>query len=84
MLDNLQQSRETDQRFTLQPQRVDDLQLKARQKSRRHRRHLLAAVACAGAVISVFPGALQQLADAPLVSWLLAALGLSLLWSRDA
>jgi ubiquinone biosynthesis protein len=34
--------------------------------------------------VTILPGAWQQLADAPLVSWLLAGLALVLLWPRDS
>jgi ubiquinone biosynthesis protein len=83
MLDNLQQSREVDPRFPQQQQQLEELQRKAQQKNRQSRRRLVAAIACIGAAISVFPGAWQPLAEAPLISWLLAGLAISLLWPRD-
>lgn len=83
VFDNLQHSRENEQRFSLQQQRVQDLEKQELERVRQRRRHLVAAVACIGAAVSVFPGAWQQLSEAPLVSWLLAVLGVSLLWPRD-
>ena len=83
MLDNLQQSREVDLRFPQQQQQLEELQQKAREKNRQSRRRLVAAIACIGAAISVFPGAWQPLAEAPLISWLLAGLAISLLWPRN-
>jgi ubiquinone biosynthesis protein len=83
MLDNLQQSREVDLRFPQQQQQLEELQQKAREKNRQSRRRLVAAIACIGAAISIFPGAWQPLAEAPLISWLLAGLAISLLWPRD-
>ena len=83
VFDNLQQSREIEQRFSLQQQKVVELEKRDRELTRRQRRHLVAAIACIAAAISIFPGAWQQLAEAPLVSWLLAGLGVSLLWPRE-
>jgi ubiquinone biosynthesis protein len=83
VFDNLQQSREIEQRFSLQQQKVVELEKRDRELMRRRRRHLVAAIACIAAAISIFPGAWQQLAEAPLVSWLLAGLGVSLLWPRE-
>jgi ubiquinone biosynthesis protein len=83
MLDNLQQSREVDQRFSRQQQHLEEIRSQSRESRQQRRRYLVAAIACVGVAISVFPGAWQQLADAPLVSWLLAGLAVSLLWPRD-
>ncbi len=84
MLDNLQQSRDIEIRFSQQQQRVDDLQKRNADKVRRQRRQMVAALACLGAAITVFPDGWQRLADAPLVSWVLAGLALALLWPRDS
>mgnify|MGYP001825657097 CR=1 FL=1 len=82
VMDNLQQSREIEQRFTQQQQRMAQMQQASRDRVSKQRRLALAALACIGAAVSVFPGAWQQLAEAPLVSWLLAAVALGLLWPR--
>ena len=82
MMDNLQQSRDIEIRFTEQQQQSEDLHKKNADKVRGQRRQLVAAVACVAAAVSIFPGGWQQLADAPLVSWLLAGLALALLWPR--
>ncbi len=84
VMDNLQHSRELEQRFSAQQQRVQKLQQQARLDTQRRRRHLVAALACGAAALTAFPGAWQQLADAPLATWLLAALGLALLWPRES
>jgi ubiquinone biosynthesis protein len=84
MLDNLQQSREVDQRFTRQQLRLEEQQSRNRENKQQRRRQLMAAIACVGVAISVVPGAWQQLTDAPVVSWLLAGLAVSLLWPRDS
>jgi ubiquinone biosynthesis protein len=84
VMDNLQQSRELEQRFSLQQQRVQKLQDQASEDTRRRRRHLVAALVCAAAAISAFPGAWQQLSQAPLATWVLAGLGLALLWPRES
>ncbi|MEZ5570775.1 MAG: ubiquinone biosynthesis regulatory protein kinase UbiB [Halioglobus sp.] len=82
VLESLQQFREGDSRPSPQPQlRVEE---QARQaKLARRRRHALAGAACAGAVAAAFPGVWNQLASAPLISWLLAAVGAYLLWPRE-
>ena len=67
---------------TQRQQQSQDLVKRNISKVRRQRRQLLAAIACVGAAVSVFPGGWQQLANAPLVSWLLAGLALALLWPR--
>ncbi len=84
MLDNLQQSRDVEMRFAQQQQQVEELQERSAAKTRRHRRQLLAAIACLGVAVTVVPGAWQQLANAPLVSWLLGGLAVALLWPRDS
>ncbi len=83
-MDNLQQARELEHRFTLQQQRVQTLQDQVRDDTHRRRRLFVAALACGAAAVGAFPGAWQQLAQAPLSSWLLAALGLALLWPRES
>ncbi len=84
VMDNLQNSRELEQRFSAQQQRVHRLQQQADDNVRRRRRQFAAAVVCGAAVLSAFPGAWQQLTQAPLGSWLLAGLGLALLWPRKS
>jgi len=84
MLDNLQQSRDVEMRFAQQQQQVEELQERSAAKTRRHRRQLLAAIACLGVAVTVVPGAWQQLANAPLVSRLLGGLAVALLWPRDS
>ena len=83
VMDNLQHARELEQRFTQQQQRTQRLQEQTRLNTRRRRRHFVAALACGAAAISTFPGAWTQLSQAPAISWLLAGLGLALLWPRD-
>ena len=84
VMDNLQHARELEQRFTQQQQRTRKLQEQTQANTRRRRRQLVAALVCGAAAISTFPGAWQQLSQAPAISWLLAGLGLALLWPRDS
>ena len=84
VLDNLQQSREVQQRYPQQQVRQEQLQVQSRENTRQNRRRLLAAIACAAAVVSIVPGVWQQLANAPVISWLLAILAMYLVWPRDA
>jgi ubiquinone biosynthesis protein len=82
VLDSLQQSRDIEPRFNTLQRRVEEDESRAREALQRRRRHLLAGVVCLIAALGFFPGAWQQLGEAPLVSWLLAGLGLTLLWPR--
>ena len=84
MLDNLQQSRDVEMRFAQQQQQVEEMRERSASKTRRHRRQMVAAIACLGVAVTVLPGAWQQLADAPLVSWLLAGVAIVLLWPSDS
>mgnify|MGYP000149969030 CR=1 FL=1 len=84
VMDNLQSARDLEQRFSIQQQKTQHLQDQARESVRRRRRYLIAALACGAAAISAFPGAWQQVAQAPPVSWILAGLALALLWPREA
>jgi ubiquinone biosynthesis protein len=83
MLDNLQPSREVEQRFSRQQQHMEELQSQSQGKKRQRRRQLMAAIACVGVAVSIFPGAWQQLANAPVISWILAGLAVCLLWPQD-
>mgnify|MGYP001823037158 FL=1 len=82
VMDNLQQSREIEQRFNQQQQRMEDLQQAEQARVTKQRRLTLAGIACIGAAVSVFPGAAQQVATAPAISWALALAALWLLWPR--
>ena len=83
VLDNLQQARPAEGR----PHARSSLPLtpvhERRKSLRRQRRHLLAVLALAGALLAMIPGARQLLGDAPVASWLLAALAIILAWPRD-
>ncbi|TDG15590.1 ubiquinone biosynthesis regulatory protein kinase UbiB [Seongchinamella unica] len=83
VMDNLQHARELEQRFHQQQQRAQKLAEQASINTRRRRRQLVAALVCAAAAISMFPGAWQQLSSAPAISWVLAGVGLALLWPRE-
>lgn len=83
VMDNLQHSRELEQRFTQQQQKAQKLAELTSANTRRRRRQFVAALVCATAAVSTFPGAWQQLSAAPTVSWVLAGVGLALLWPRE-
>ncbi len=82
VLNNLQQSHDINMRLAQKQQSVEELRQHGTKKARRHRRLLLAALACVGAVLAALPSGWQQLAEAPTVSWLLGGLTLILLWPR--
>ena len=82
VLENLQQARTPAPAANSTATRVQEQELQRRQQAARRRR-MLAVIACTGAVLTALPGGLAQLAEIPLASWLLAALGAGLLWQRD-
>jgi ubiquinone biosynthesis protein len=82
VIDNLQQSREMEQRFNQQQRRMEAMQQAENERVTRQRRLTLSGLACIGAAVSIFPGAWQQLAAAPPISWMLALAALWLLWPR--
>jgi ubiquinone biosynthesis protein len=80
LLDNLQHARDAERRYLQEKQRVEQITARNLGQQRQRRRRVLAAVAClAGAAIAL-PGGLQQLSEAPMLSWLLAGAALVLLW----
>ena len=81
VLESLQQSRDSNRGSPSQPQHLNVAKQQQATRGMRRRR-IMAAVACIAAVTTAVPGAWQHVADAPLVSWLLAALALGLLWPR--
>jgi ubiquinone biosynthesis protein len=79
VLESLQHSRGTERHPRPQLQLRED---RSGQQLARQRRQMLAGIACLAAAAAAFPGISQQLADAPTISWGLAALALYLLWPR--
>lgn len=84
VMDNLQQSRELEQRSSDQQRRLQALQAASRVSLRRRRRLAMAAIALVAATVLAVPEAGQLIAGAPPVSWLLAGLALALLWPRES
>jgi ubiquinone biosynthesis protein len=82
LLENLQQSRSIDRYVRPLAQPAGEKQRQGEQLAR-HRRYVLAGIACVAAAATALPGVWQNLAQAPLISWLLAAVGFGLLWPRD-
>lgn len=83
VLDNLQRSRDSNRQGPSPPQLRDE-KLQRGAVSARRRRHFLAGIALVVAASIAVPEVWQLLSDVPLISWLLAGLGLSLLWPRDS
>lgn len=82
VLDSLQHSRGIERHRPEGPRTLTGKKGQKEGRSRR-RRHLLAGIVCLAAAASTFPNIGHYLANAPLISWLLAGLGISLLWPRD-
>lgn len=84
VMDNLQHTRELEQRFDAQQQHVQQIQQAAHKSVQRQRRYIVAGLAVGAAALMAVPGAWHQLLQAPLATWLLAALGLALLWPQES
>ncbi len=82
VLESLQHSRGTERHPAPQLQLREDRSGQQRALARR-RRLMLAGIAGLAAAAAAFPGISQQLANAPAVSWVLAAVALYLLWPRS-
>lgn len=83
VMDNLQQAKDMEQGFNARQHQVRALQGQVHDNTRRRRRQFIGGLACGAAALGLFPGVWQQLAQAPLASWLLAGLGVALLWPRE-
>ncbi|NND67460.1 MAG: ubiquinone biosynthesis regulatory protein kinase UbiB [Halioglobus sp.] len=81
VLENLQQVREhgstAERRATAARERQE---LEAQRA--RHKRHLLAGLACVAGAVLAIPGATGYLGQVPAASWVLGAIGVTLLWPR--
>jgi ubiquinone biosynthesis protein len=84
VLDNLQHSRENEERLQQQQRLVAQLEQQAQDHKRQRKRQLLAAIACIFAAIAAFPNGWQHLASAPASSWILGSLALILIWPRSS
>jgi ubiquinone biosynthesis protein len=82
LLESLQQSRKIDHHLRPLAPPTDDKRQQQEQLTRR-RRFFLGGIACVAAAATALPGFWQNLAQAPFITWLLAAVGISLLWPRD-
>jgi hypothetical protein len=82
VLESLQNARVPTQREPLPPLRRDR-QPAPQDDLARRRRRFLAGLALAAAALCAIPDAGRLVADAPLVSWILGAIGLGLLWPTD-
>jgi len=82
LLESLQQSRSIDRPVRPPEQPAGKKQQQEKQLTRQ-RRYFLGGIACVAATATALPGVWQNLAQAPLISWVLAGVGISLLWPRD-
>jgi ubiquinone biosynthesis protein len=83
MLESLQQTRESERRSQPHLRQYDDEDNPAKTLARR-RRYWLGGIACIAAAATATPEVWQQLANAPLASYLLAGAGVLLLWPRSS
>lgn len=84
VMDNLQHNREAELRFSQQQERMKNIKFQAKELTGKRRRYAIAALACLAAAITAIPGGWQQLSAAPLATWLLAGVGIVLLWPRES
>jgi ubiquinone biosynthesis protein len=82
LLESLQQSRSIDRHVRPLAQPADAKKQQGEQHIRK-RRYFLGGIACMAAAATALPGVWQNLAQAPVISWLLAGVGMYLLWPRD-
>jgi len=82
VFESLQHTRELDERSRQQKQRLDQLQQHIQREDGRRKRLVVALLVFGGAAATAFPGSLQQMAQWPLLSWGLVAVGIYLLWPR--
>jgi len=82
VFESLQHTRELDDRSRQQKQRLDQLQQHIQREDGRRKRLVVALLVFGGAAATAFPGSLQQMAQWPLLSWGLVAVGIYLLWPR--
>ena len=83
VLENLQHSRESQERAQAQAEQLQQMQSQATALASSRKRQLLAAVACLLGAIAAFPGGLQLLSSAPAISWGLAGIAFILVWPRS-
>ena len=83
VLENLQHSRESQERSQVQTEQLQQWQSQATALASRRKRQLLAAVACIVGAIAAFPGGWQLLSSAPAISWGLAGIAFILVWPRS-
>lgn len=82
VLESLQNAGGGERRPPSPPQQREDQSKQAAALARR-RRYCLGGIACVAAAATAIPGVWQELGNAPLISWLLAAAGAFLLWPRN-
>jgi ubiquinone biosynthesis protein len=83
VLENLQHSRESQERSQAQGEQLQQWQSQAKALASRRKRQLLAAVACMLGAIAAFPSGWQLLSSAPAISWGLAGIAFILVWPRS-
>jgi ubiquinone biosynthesis protein len=82
LLETLQQARDTERRPPSLPPRREERAGTAAALARQ-RRQWLAGAACVASAATAIPGIWQLVTDAPAISWVLAAVGIYLLWPRE-
>jgi ubiquinone biosynthesis protein len=80
LLENLQHSRDLEQRASLQQHRLDQFQAQLESDKHRRKYRTIAFIALICAVVVAIPGSARWLEQAPSPAWLLALAALILYW----
>ena len=83
-MENLQHSRDLEQRSSLQQRRLDNSQAQLESGKRQHKYRTTAFIALLFAFAVATPGSAQLLEQTPTLAWLLALAALFLYWRSDS
>jgi ubiquinone biosynthesis protein len=84
VMENLQHSRDLEQRSSLQQRRLDNFQAQLESGKRQRKYRTIAFIALLGAIVVATPGSARLLEQAPTLAWLLALAALFLYWRSDS
>jgi ubiquinone biosynthesis protein len=84
VMENLQHSRDLEQRSSVQQHRLDKLQTQLESSKRRGKYRTIALVALLLAAVVAIPGSARWLEQAPALTWFLALAALILYWRGNS
>ena len=83
-MENLQHSRDLEQRSSLQQRRLDNFQAQLESGKRQGKYRTIAFIALLGAIVVATPGSAALLEQTPALAWVLALAALFLYWRSDS